>query len=109
MVSLSNHRGWIRLGLAILLMAIPLLLWGDYLRSIYRSTIFAGTDTLAAPGTAIAARWMQALERVVRQDSSSAAWLPFALLSSIVVQGVYVLVRWDTRRPGGGWRSRMSG
>ena len=110
MVSLSNHRGWIRLGLAILLMAIPLLLWGDYLRSIYRSTIFAGTDTLAAPGTAIAARWMQALERVRTGRTLLSRVASLRLV--VVDRGAGCLCARPMgvpRRPGGGWRSRMSG
>jgi hypothetical protein len=88
-----NRRGWMRLAFAIVLAALPLLLWEDYLRAIYRSTIFAGTDTLSAPGTALAARWMQALGGLRTGGIFSAAWLPFALLSSLVVQAVYVLAR----------------
>jgi hypothetical protein len=94
-VSLSNHRGWMRLAVAIVLAGLPLLLWEDYLRSIYRATIFAGTDTLSAPGTALAARWMQALGGLRAAGIFSAAWLPFSLLSSLMLQAVYVLVRWE--------------
>ena len=94
-----DRRGWMRLAFAIVLAALPLLLWEDYLRSIYRSTIFAGTDTLSAPGTALAARWMQALGGLRTGGIFSAAWLPFALLSSLVMQAVYVLARREYASP----------
>ena len=94
-----NRRGWMRLAFAIVLAALPLLLWEDYLRSIYRSTIFAGTDTLSVPGTALAARWMQALRGLRTGGIFSAAWLPFALLSSLVVQAVYVVARREYPSP----------
>ncbi len=101
-----DRRGWMRLGLAMVLAALPLLLWEDYLRSIYRSTIFAGTDTLSAPGTAVGARLVQALGGVRTAGIFTAAWLPFALLSSLVVQAVYVLVRWEYRSPW--WRVALA-
>lgn len=69
------------------------MLWEDYLRSIYRSTIFAGTDTLMAPGTALTARWMQTLGAVRAGGLFSGEGLALALLSSMVVQAVYVLLR----------------
>ena len=43
-------RDWARLALAGALVVLPLLIWEDYLYSIYRSTIFAGTDQLTPPG-----------------------------------------------------------
>jgi hypothetical protein len=101
-----DRRGWMRLGVAIALAALPLLLWEDYLRSIYRSTIFAGTDTLSAPGTALGARWMQALGGLRAAGIFSAAWLPFALLSSLLVQAVYILVRREHTSPW--WRVALA-
>lgn len=90
-----DRRGWMRLGIATALVAMPLLLWEDYLRSIYRSTIFAGTGAFSAPGTALAARWTHALVALRGAGISSAAWLPFLLLSSLVAQALYVLIRWE--------------
>jgi hypothetical protein len=95
-----DRRAWTRLGAAIALAALPLLLWEDYLRSIYRSTIFAGADTLSAPGTALTARWTQTLAAVRTGGLFSGEGLALALLSSMVVQAVYVLLR---RRYGAPW------
>lgn len=92
-----DRGAWMRLGAAVALAAIPLLLWEDYLRSIYRSTIFAGADTLMAPGTALTARWMQALGAVRAGGLFSGDGRAFAMLSSLVVQAVYVLVRREYR------------
>jgi hypothetical protein len=90
-----DRRGWIRVGLALALGLAPLLLWEDYLRSIYRSTIFAGTDQFMAPGTALAASWSGALGAVRMRGLWSGDGLIFTLLSSIVVQAAYVLIRRD--------------
>jgi hypothetical protein len=88
-----DRRAWMRLGAAVALAVLPLLVWEDYLRSIYRSTIFAGADTLATPGTALAARWTQRLAAVRAGGLFSGDGLAFALLSSMVVQALYVLFR----------------
>ncbi|MCA1648787.1 MAG: hypothetical protein LC753_00465 [Acidobacteria bacterium] len=88
-----DRRSWMRLIAAITIAAVPLLLWTDYLRSIYRSTIFTGTDQFMAPGAALAAGGSQALSAVRTRGLFSADGLVFVLLLSLVVQAVYVLVR----------------
>jgi hypothetical protein len=88
-----NRRTWMRTMAAITIAAIPLMLWMDYLRSIYRSTIFAGTDQFMAPGAALTAGGRQALSAIRAGGLISADGLAFALLLSLVVQAVYVVVR----------------
>ncbi len=90
-----NTRTAARLALAVVLAVAPLLLWEDYLRSIYRSTIFAGADQFMTPGRAIGASWSAAWHSARSQGLWSGDGLVFALLSSIVVQAAYVLVRRD--------------
>jgi hypothetical protein len=94
-----DRRAWIRLAAVVALAALPLLLWEDYLRSIYRSTIFAGTDTLMAPGTALTARWTQTLGAVRAGGLFSGEGLALALLSSMVVQAVYVILHREYSNP----------
>lgn len=89
----SDRRGWRRAAVAALLMALPILIWYDYLRSIYRSTLFAGTDQLVLPGTGLAAIWREALTGVARNGLLSGEALVAALLLSLVVQAVYVAIR----------------
>ena len=88
-----HRRDWLRLAAAAAIAAMPLIVWEDYLRSIYRSTIAAGVDSLATPGVALAERWMQTLGALRSEGLLSAAWLPFGLLTSLIVQAAYVIVR----------------
>jgi hypothetical protein len=101
-----NRSSWLRLGAAVALAAIPLLLWEDYLRSIYRSTIFAGADQLTTPGVALAAKWTEALAAVRARGIFSGDGLALALLSSLIVQAVYVLQRREYRSAW--WRVAVS-
>ncbi len=94
-----DRRTWVRGAAAVVIAAIPLLVWEDYLRSIYRSTIFAGTDQFALPGAAVAASWRGALMAVRSEGLFTARGLAFALLSSLLAQAAYILVRREYRAP----------
>jgi hypothetical protein len=86
-------RAWGRLVAAVMIAALPLLLWEDYLRSIYRSTIFAGADQFMTPGAALTASLMRTWSAVRAQGLLSADGLALGLMASLVVQAAYVLVR----------------
>jgi hypothetical protein len=90
-----DRGGWVRLLVAAALVVTPLLIWEDYLRSIYRSTISAGADSLVTPVEALWFRWKQTAGALRRGGLFSMAWLPFGLLSSLIVQAAYVLIQWD--------------
>lgn len=94
-----GRRAWLRLGVALAIAILPLLLWEDYLRSIYRSTIFAGTDTFTTPGTAVASRWIQTLGAVRAGSVFSGDGRALALLSSMIAQAVYMIVRREYNAP----------
>ena len=83
----SDRRQWMRLATALTLAVMPLLIWYDYLRSIYRSTVLAGTNQLVLPGTGIAGIWRDALVAVRRNGLLSGDGLSFACCS-----------RWPCRR-----------
>jgi len=90
----TDRRGWMRLAATVALAAIPLLLWEDYLRSIYRSTITAGVEpTFVMPGSLLASRWIQTFADLRKGGLFSGAWLPFGVVSSVIAQAVYVLLR----------------
>jgi hypothetical protein len=94
-----DRRGLARLLLSGVLIVLPLLVWADYLRSIYRSTIFAQTDQLTA-GTGLYASWRNVLFEDIKSSglfSMQGIWL--CLLSSLAVQAVYLLVRRDYAAP----------
>jgi hypothetical protein len=86
-------RDWLRLGAVLVIVALPILLWEDYLRSIYRSTIFAGGDQLAVPGSA----FLSTARRVVAATRSaglfSATGLQFGIVLTLTVQALYLVAR----------------
>jgi hypothetical protein len=94
-----DRRGWLRVAVAFAVAAVPLLLWEDYLRSIYRSTIFAGSDQFMLPGAALAGRWSETLSAARAQGMWSADGRALGLLSSLVAQAVYVMIRREYTLP----------
>ena len=95
----SNRRQWARLAVALVVAVMPLLIWYDYLRSIYRSTLLVGTDQLVLPGTGIAAIWRYALSGATRHGPWSGDGLTFSLLFALAVQALFLFVRRDYRTP----------
>jgi hypothetical protein len=90
----SRRRGWLRMAAAAALAIVPLLIWEDYLRSIYRSTISIGMEPeMVMPGRILAERWMRTFADLRRDGVLSGAWLPFGVVSSVIVQAIYLLVR----------------
>jgi hypothetical protein len=88
------RRDWLRLAGAAVLVVLPLLVWEDYLWSIYRSNIFLGTNTQAGlPGVEFAA----GIAAAVR----SSALLDVCVLVPLLVQAVYIAVH--VRRAGEPW------
>ena len=96
----SSRRDWIRLLVALLLLVVPLLLWGDYLRSIYRSTIFAGRDQFAVPGSAFLGTLGRTVSATVSGGSLSANVLQLCIVISLAVQAIFLGLR---RRPESPW------
>ena len=88
------RRDWLRLVIAFVLVVLPLIVWLDYLRSIYRSTIRSGTNQLVPPGTALADTWRDLLFRdlpIHGLFSMKGLWL--CLLGSLAAQAIYLVVR----------------
>jgi hypothetical protein len=90
----ASRQGWLRMAAAAALAIVPLLIWEDYLRSIYRSTISVGMEPeMVLPGRILAERWVQTFADLRRDGILSGAWLPFGVVSSVIVQAIYLLVR----------------
>ena len=87
-------RDWARLAGMALLVILPLLLWEDYLRSIYRSTIGAGADVqLTRPGVELV-KMLRAILRSVRETGLfSPAGLELCILLPLVAQAVFLALR----------------
>jgi hypothetical protein len=94
-----DRRGWIQVAVAALLVIAPLLVWQDYLRSIYRSTTFYGSDLLVAPFSAVTWSWSRALRALRLSGVWSSSGLTICLLLSVTVQAIYVVVKRDLRSP----------
>ena len=94
-----HRRAMLRLGLALVAAALPTLIWYDYLRSIYRSTLLIGTDQLALPGTALFEIWRRLLSAAARDGLSPGTGLAIALLLSLAVQAAYLLTAREYGRP----------
>ncbi len=93
----THRREWVRLAAALAVCLLPLLIWMDYLRSIYRSTTLVGTDTLVFPGTGLAASWGDELSRLTFRFPASLSVA--CIILALAAQVVYVLVRRDYAAP----------
>jgi hypothetical protein len=92
-----GRRPWVQSAGLAALVAVPLIVWQDYLYSIYRTTSLAGGDQLARPFTAFLGAWRLALTGVAAQGIVSPALHPLLITISLTVQTLF-LVRtraWD--------------
>lgn len=95
----TDRRTWVRLIAALAIAALPLLLWYDYLRSIYRSTLLVGTNALVLPGTELAGVWSRILAGIMRDGLLAGDWPSLCLMLSLAAQAIYVVVRRDHTAP----------
>jgi len=65
----------------------------DYLRSIYRSTTLAGTDTFVFIGSGLAQNWRAVLETIMSTRRIGSALFPACILFSVVAQAAFMFVR----------------
>lgn len=93
-------RLWVLLACSLLLV-LPELLWIDYLRSIYRSTVLAHGPSLGVPLAAFAAQWDGLIHGSFFTFGPNAIWRsPGALvLISLTVQAAGLLFRPNIRSP----------
>ena len=95
----ADWRSLARLPIAIAVAALPLLIWLDYLRSIYRSTLLSGTNQLVLPGTALTETWRNVLfHQIPTHGALSLQGLWLWLLFALAAQACYVLVRLEYRK-----------
>jgi hypothetical protein len=94
-----DWRTWRRTTARCALALLPLLIWYDYLRSIYRSTLLVGTDQLVWPGAGLVVIWRRQLDALVSPGLLSSDALAFCVLFSLATQALYLLMRRDYRQP----------
>ncbi len=93
----TDRRGWLRLAIAGVLVALPTLIWLDYLRSIYRSTMPEGLNDVVRPFSGIGPRWVTAIHNVLVYGPFSGRSIAFVILFPLIVQAVYLIVRPSVR------------
>ncbi|HET9372099.1 MAG TPA: hypothetical protein VFO19_17685 [Vicinamibacterales bacterium] len=95
----SDWSSWLKLGAAAALIVLPLLLWQDYLWSIYRSTSLTRQNHFVMPMTTFVDRWRD----LVAEASVSGLWsrAGFGLcgIASLTTQAIYLIWRRDLRSP----------
>jgi hypothetical protein len=88
-----KRRDWLRLVAAAPLAVLPTVIWMDYLRSIYRSTTLAGTDSFVFLGAGLAETWRTVLSNVRMSGAASDAVGPACILLSVMTQAAFIFVR----------------
>jgi len=97
-----SPRSWIVTGTAFVLSIVPLALWLDYLRSIYRSRIWVGGEHIVAPFTGFAGKVAQTFRDFHHPQFYRLATVSTVCLIALVVQSTIVvtgLVRSRGRAP----------
>ena len=103
-----DRRSLVRLAGMSLLVILPLLVWQDYLRSIYRSTIAAGADVQTTPGAALIDSMGASCARFgvrgcsrprVSTSASSHRWSSRHLPGGAAAPGCRVVARGSRLRP----------
>lgn len=92
-----GRGGWIRLAVTAVVAVLPLLVWMDYLRSIYRSTTLVGTSSFVLLGTGLASGWGDALSAGMRRFADTAG--SASIIVSLATQALLVFVRRDYASP----------
>ncbi len=89
----------LRLGLATALALLPLLVWQDYLWSIYRTTSLAGSGQLTLPIVAYAGAWK---DTFVLVGDPALRWLgfrTFMVVAALTAQIIFVAVHREHTNP----------
>jgi hypothetical protein len=95
-----SPRRLLRAAVLVILALLPLLLWVDYLRSIYRGQALTGsTDLLWPPLAGYLGHWQATVGQLaVRGLASPARWSVLALVG-VTVQAGFLVVRVRWRNP----------
>ena len=84
-------REWMKTIAAVALVALPLLVWQDYIWSIYRGTsASAGVDHLTMPFTAYLEKWQITIRAVSVRGPFNAAGYTLLVLVALTVQTAFI-------------------
>jgi len=88
-----GRAAWIRFAGAVVIVVVPSLIWMDYLRSIYRSTTLAGTDSFVFVARGLVENWRVVAGNIRSTGTIAAGLFPGCILLSVVVQAAFIFVR----------------
>ena len=91
----SGWRAWTRLAVAAALVVLPLLLWQDYLWSIYRSTSLTRQNHFVLPMITFLDRWHDLLAEARVSGLWSRAGFGLCGIVSLTSQAIYLVWRRD--------------
>jgi hypothetical protein len=101
-----TRRDWLAVTAALLLLVAPLLLWQDYLWSIYRTTSLVGPEQLALPFTAYVRKVGSTIADLQRPGAIGAAGSTLLVVVALTVQAAYLAWRRALAHPW--WRLAVS-
>jgi hypothetical protein len=88
-----TRAAWVRFAVAVALAVLPSLVWMDYLRSIYRSTTLAGTDSFAFFASGLVQNWGGAVATLGSSWRGIDSLFPPFILLSVAVQAAFIFAR----------------
>jgi hypothetical protein len=91
-------RDAVRIALAAAIALLPLLLWQDYLYSIYRGMAFVNQNQLAAPFSGFLQKWETTITGVMREGTRGPQFFTLLATIGLTVQGCFVFSRAWTHR-----------
>jgi hypothetical protein len=95
---------WLTLAGGLAFAAIPLVLWQDYLFSIYRRMTFANQNQLAAPFAAFIRKWETNIRGVMHQGIAGPSMRSFVATAGLTAQAMYLIARSRTHYASVWWR-----
>jgi hypothetical protein len=87
-----RRRAWLLAVVAVAIAVIPLLIWQDYLWSIYRSRSFANQNLLAPPLTNLLRKWQYSFSGIGRSGLSSAYMASLLAAVAVTTHAIFIVV-----------------
>ena len=100
-------RRWLLVCAAVALAVVPLLLWQDYLFSIYRRSTFTNQNQLSTPFVAFFFKWESSVRGVLRDGIRSPHMLALTATAGLTVQAIYLIAAARRHRSAAWWRLAM--
>ncbi|MEO5894800.1 MAG: glycosyltransferase family 87 protein [Vicinamibacterales bacterium] len=103
LLAFPRPRDWrsrLRLASAIVIAILPLLLWQDYIWSIYRgSSLSAGSDHVVVPFVSYLDKWRATIAAIGVHGMISPAGITLPVLVALTVQAVFIAAVRDVAQP----------